>query len=230
MNIEPIHASIVQAICKVQSGMEAVKKSQKNQHGNYMFASTDDIYAEVCRRMAEAGLVIIPLEEEAEIQRVERDGKTAQWARCVFSFVLATAEATWTDKHSKRTLFIQVTGPQTFQAAQSYAEKAYLRALFKIPTGDMDLDSIAQGDTEEDQAALNGKAKRKSSYGAKKDGTTDTFNEIMVQIKSAYGDSRRLQEIRTVYAEDWQTMPAKWLQLLDDEYEDAINSSRDAAA
>lgn len=62
---ETIHASIVQAICKVQSGMEAVKKSQRNAHGGYMFASTDDIYAEVCRRMADAQLVIIPLEEEA---------------------------------------------------------------------------------------------------------------------------------------------------------------------
>lgn len=228
---ETIHASIVQAICKVQSGMEAVKKSQRNAHGGYMFASTDDIYAEVCRRMADAQLVIIPLEEEAEIQRVEKDGKTAQWARCVFSFVLATPDATWTDKRSKRTLFIQVTGPQTFQAAQSYAEKAYLRALFKIPTGDMDLDSIAQGDTEEDQTALNGKAKRKSSYGAKKDGVTaDVFNEIKTHLVSAYGDRVRLQEIKTLYASEWQTMPVKWVEILDQHYEDGLESSRNEAA
>ncbi len=148
----------------------------------------------------------------------------------VFSFLLATQDATWTDKRSKRTLFIQVTGPQTFQAAQSYAEKAYLRALFKIPTGDMDLDSVAQGDTEEDQSALNGKAKRKSSYGAKKDGATvDTFNEIRGHIKAAYGDAARLREVRTLYADEWQTMPAKWVQILDDEYEDAFGSSREAA-
>lgn len=227
---EAIHGSIVQAICKVQSGMDAVKKSQKNAHGGYMFASTDDIYAEVMRKMADAGLVVLSLEEDCEIQRVEREGKTSQWARMVFSFLLATQDATWTDKRSKRTLFIQVTGPQTFQAAQSYAEKAYLRALFKIPTGDMDLDSVAQGDTEEDQSALNGKAKRKSSYGAKKDGATvDTFNEIRGHIKAAYGDAARLREVRTLYADEWQTMPAKWVQILDDEYEDAFGSSREAA-
>ncbi len=227
---EAIHGSIVQAICKVQSGMGAVKKSQKNAHGGYMFASTDDIYAEVMRKMADAGLVVLSLEEDCEIQRVERDGKTSQWARMVFSFLLATQDATWTDKRSKRTLFIQVTGPQTFQAAQSYAEKAYLRALFKIPTGDMDLDSVAQGDTEEDQSALNGKAKRKSSYGAKKDGATvDTFNEIRGHIKTAYGDATRLREVRTLYADEWKTMPAKWVQILDDEYEDAFGSSREAA-
>lgn len=227
---EQIHASIVKAICKVQLHIDAVKKSQKNVHGGYMFASTDDIYAEIMRRMADAGLVVMSLEEEAEIQRLERDGKVVQWAKMVFGFILATEEATWEDRRSKRTLYIQVTGPQTFQAAQSYAEKAYLRALFKIPTGDMDLDSIAHGDTEEDQAALNGKTKRKSSYSAKKDGvTTETFNEIRGHITSAYGDRTRLMEIKTLYAAEWQVMPSKWAQILDDEYEDAIGSSREAA-
>ena len=227
--MEAIDGTIVKAICKVQASLDAVKKSQKNLHGNYMFASTDDIYAEVMRRMADAGLVVMSLEEEAEIQRVEKEGKVSQWAKMVFSFVLATEAATWRDKGSKRTLFIQVTGPQTFQAAQSYAEKAYLRALFKIPTGDMDLDSIAQGDTEEDQLALNGKAKRKSSYGAKKDCTTEVFNEIRGHIKAAYGDAKRLQEVRQLYAEEWASMPSKWVQILDEEYEDAFGSAREAA-
>lgn len=228
---EQIHSSIIQAICKVQSGLGAVKKSQKNVHGGYMFASTDDIYAEVCRRMAEAGLVVLPLEEEAEIVRVEKDGKTSQWAHIVFSFVLATSEATWTDKRSRRTLYIQVTGPQTFQAAQSYAEKAYLRSLFKIPTGDMDLDSLAQSDTEEGQSALNGKAKRKSSYGAKKDGaTTELFNEIRREIAASI-NADHLKHLRAeVYAEDWATMPVKWVELLDHEYEDRLDTFNAEAA
>lgn len=228
---DQIHGSIVQAICQVQSGLGAVKKSQKNAHGGYMFASTDDIYAEVCRRMAEAGLVVLPLEEEAEIVRVEKDGKTSQWAHMVFSFVLATSEATWTDKRSRRTLYIQVTGPQSFQAAQSYAEKAYLRSLFKIPTGDMDLDSLAQSDTEEGQSALNGKAKRKSSYGAKKDGaTTELFNEIRREIAASI-NADHLKHLRAeVYAEDWATMPVKWVELLDHEYEDRLDTFNAEAA
>jgi hypothetical protein len=40
---------------------------------------------------------------------------------------------------------LQITGPQSFQAAQSYNEKAFLRSLFKIPTGDMDLDALPEG-------------------------------------------------------------------------------------
>ncbi len=50
----PIPASIVAAMCKVQATVEAVKKSQRNQHGQYMFASTDDIYAALARKLGEA--------------------------------------------------------------------------------------------------------------------------------------------------------------------------------
>lgn len=144
--MEQIPGSIVKSICAVMANLEAVKKSQKNQHGGYMFASTDDIYAAITRKMGEVGLVCLCLEEAApEITRSEgKDGKSAQWMKMAYSFVLATADATWSDPRSRRTLIIQITGPQTFQAAQSYAEKSYLRSLFKIPTGDVDLDSLPE--------------------------------------------------------------------------------------
>ena len=70
MTTEPIPASIVMAICTVQAGMDAVKRDQRNQHGGYQFASTDAIYAELTRRLAGAGLVIMCLEDEPP--RIER--------------------------------------------------------------------------------------------------------------------------------------------------------------
>ena len=141
---DTVPGSIVKAVCAVQTTMEAVRKSQRNQHGGYNFASTDDIYAALTRRMGEVGLALISLEDDCEIVRVEKEGKTSQWARLVYSFVLATEDATWSHRNLRRSLYIQVTGPQTFQAAQSYAEKSVMRSLFKIPTGDMDLDSLAK--------------------------------------------------------------------------------------
>lgn len=139
----PIPGPIVKAVCAVQATLEAVKKSQNNQHGGYKFASTDDIYAAVTQKMGQVGLVCLPLEEEAKIERHQnKDGKDVPWLRVVYNFVLATEEASWLDERNRRTLLIQITGPQTFQAALSYCEKSYLRALFKIPTGDMDLDAL----------------------------------------------------------------------------------------
>lgn len=226
----PIHPSIVQAICKIMTTVAAVKKSQRNQHGGYNYASTDDIYAAITHKMGEVGLVLITREDACEIVRVEKDGKTAQWARITFSFVLATADGTWSDPGARRTLYIQVTGAQTFQAAQSYAEKSFLRSLLKIPTGDMDLDGMPQADDEETQLALAGNgAKRKSSSSAKKDGTDKLFNELRSAIQSATGQRARLIEIRQAFAAQWSALPERWSSLLDDEYEDAINSCRDAA-
>ena len=225
--METIPGSIVKAIAEIRASIDAVSKSQYNKHGGYKFAGTDDIYAALTRKMGEVGLCLISLEDNCEIKRFEttdKDGqpKMVQWAHFEFSFVLATADATWTDKRFRRTLYIQITGPQTFQAAQSYAEKSVYRSLFSIPTGDMDLDSMPQADTEDDQVALSGsKAKRKSSSGAKKDGTSELFNDIRAQLVNAHS-REHLQHIRTTYAEEWESMPARWHELLEHEYEDRM--------
>jgi hypothetical protein len=242
-----IHGSIVVAICKIKQHMEAVAKSQRNLHGNYNFASTDDIYAALSRKMGDVGLISVPLELKHEMQKTQKVAKDKQgqpirdkdgnpvfenvnWLHVEVGFVLATKEATWMDPTAKRSLFIQYTGPQTHQSAVSFAEKAWLRSLFKLPTGDMDLDSLPQGDTEEQQVALNQPQKRKSSSGAKKDGTTEIFNEIRAKVASATS-ADWLQQVRGLYAEEWQTLPAKWVELLDQEYEDKMDSfgTREAA-
>lgn len=211
--VAPIPASIVMAICQIQATVEAVKKSHRNQHGGYMFASTDDIYAAVTRKMGEVGFVCLVMEErETEIVRIEKDGKTVQWGKFLFSFVLATKDATWTDPRNRRSLFIQITGPQTFQAANSYAEKSYLKSLFKLPTGEMDLDGMPQADTEEDQTALNGigKTKRKSSSGAKKDGeTVGHFNRLIAEFNEAQGPAD-CGSIWTKNASIIATLPRAW--------------------
>ena len=145
--VAPIPPSIVQAICVVMETMEAVKKSQKNQHGGYMFASTDDIYAAVTAKMGKAGLILLTLEDSPPEfkEGKDKDGKTVYRMRVSYAFVLATKDGTWADSRNRRTLVLPYTGPQAAQAAQSYVEKTYLRSLFKIPTGDQDLDALPEG-------------------------------------------------------------------------------------
>lgn len=219
--VASVPGSIVKAILKVQGAIASVAKDGKNPHGGYAFASTDAIYAMLTHKLAEAGLAIICLEDHVpEIVRVEKDGKTAQWGKFSFSFVLATEQDTWQDSRSRRSLFIQITGPQAFMAAQSFAEKTYFRSLFKMPTGDnFDLDGMPQGDTEEDQMALAGNGrKRKSSAEGKRDGSVKLFNEIRAKVMECKtGDM--LQQIRTLYAEEWNTLPRAWAETLSEDYE-----------
>lgn len=223
--VQTIPASIVQAICKIQATVDAVKKTQRNAHGGYHFASTDDIYAALTRKMGEVGLVCLSLEDQCDIKRIEKDGKngekvTVQWAHVVYRFILATNEASWTDANARRSLFIQVTGPQTFQAAQSFAEKSFLRSMFKLPTGDVDLDAMPQADNEDDQIALagNGGVKRKSSAEGKRDGSVKIFNGIRADISSAL-NVEHLRHLREVHAEAWQTFPRAWAETLDEDYQ-----------
>lgn len=229
--MDKIPKSIVRAICEIKKSLDAVSKSSRNLHGGYNFSSTDDIYAALARKMGQIGLVIVPLEEKCEVVRIEKtdkDGKTitVQWLHVEYSFVLATDEDTWADKRSKRTLFIQITGPQTFQAATSYAEKAYLRSLFKIPSGDMDLDSMPEAETMEGQHALNGNgAKRKSSSAAKKDGTDKIFNEIKAKIEKAE-NLELLEQIPDLYADEIATLPRQWAELIQHTYEDRVTELR----
>jgi hypothetical protein len=229
--VQPIPGSIVKAITKIMASLLSVKKSHKNQHGGFMFASTDDIYAELTRKMGEAGLVILCLEEEPpRIERIEKDGKTSQWGRFVFSFVLATEDATWSDQRSRRSIFLQITGPQAHMAAQSYCEKSYLRSLFKIATGDMDLDGLPQADTEDDQIALNGAGngkKRKSSSAAKKDGSVEVFNELRGKIAKC-DDADLLVQFRAAVADAWDSMPNRWNEILEHEYTDRLADLQEA--
>lgn len=60
---------------------------------------------------------------------------------------------------------------------------------------------------------------RKSSSAAKKDGTTELFNQIRSEIQNA-DTIEVLERIREVYTDGWDVMPKRWAELLDNEYED----------
>lgn len=71
---------------------------------------------------------------------------------------------------------------------------------------------------------------RKSSASAKRDGTTERFNEIRAEIIDATGQRAALTLIKEKYAEEWAAMPSRWSEILDNEFEDALSSCRDEAA
>lgn len=231
--VDQIPGSIIRAISQIMSVTGAVSKSQHNHHGNYKFASTDDIYATLTRKMGEVGLVILLTELSSEVVRIDttdKDGKPkiTQWLKVKYQFWLATDKDTWTHPTNVRTLFIQVTGPQTFQAAQSFAEKSYLRSLFKIPTGDLDLDAMPQSEFEDEQVTL-ATRKRKSSAQSKRDGSGEAFNALRTKIRDAL-TLNDLRELKTTHADAISEWPAQWADLIDDEFATRFDELRARAA
>jgi len=134
-----IPKSITEAICKVQISLEALKKENRNAFAKYMYVSADDMYAALTRKLASAGLVIIPTELEP-VRLIDVDGKAHAYFH--YGFTLACGADTYSDPSLSRSMFIQITGPQTFGSAESYLQKTFLRGLFKIPTGEHDLDEV----------------------------------------------------------------------------------------
>lgn len=198
IHVQDMPPSVVRAIAEIQTSMASVKRDGRNGHGGYEYASTDAIYAALSVKMGQSGLAMITLEDEPEIKiidGVDKSGnpKKDKWCKFSFQFVLATEEGTWTDARCRRSLFIQITGAQTFMAAQSYAEKSFLRSLFKIPTGDLDLDALPQ----------DADPQRPSSASAKREGTWESFQQ---EVQSA-DDLSSILDIEQRYS---SRMPKRW--------------------
>lgn len=129
---EPVKVpgSIVLAMAKVMMALKTVNKDAENKHQGYKYTSVDGIYDGVRHLMAEAGLVVIPLERSCK----KTDG--AREFTLVVEFILATEKDTWQHNSLVRTVIHPINGPQSFQAAMSYCEKALFKSLFKINTGE----------------------------------------------------------------------------------------------
>lgn len=213
-HVQDMPPSIVQAVAKIQRAVQSVKRDGRNAHGGYEYASTDAIYAAISAKMGDAGLTILTLEDDPEIKTVDGPKGPQRWCRFKFRFILATEDGTWTDASCARTLYMQVLGPQTHMAAQSYAEKTFLRSLFKLPTGDLDLDQLPTGEETP--------VKRKSSSQAKKDGLWEAFLGELENIESF----DQILELEMRYKDEFKGINNAWRE----QFFEKIELKRDQVA
>lgn len=141
--VPPMPLDIVKAIVAIKAKIQKLEHDAENKHGGYRYTSGDAMYEALRKLMADVGLVIVAMETECD---KAGDGKTI---RATFQFILATEKATWTHTNLKRTQYQPWMGAQTFQAAQSYAEKAFLKNLFKLSTGEPDTESVLEATQHE---------------------------------------------------------------------------------
>lgn len=170
--MQPIPADIVHAILKVKKKIKKLEHDAENKHANYRYTSSEAMYEALRVEMADAGLVLLTLETGCERGQ---DGKSV---RVMFQFILATEKSTWTHRDNVRTVYQPWMGAQSFQAAQSYAEKAYLKSLFKLSTGEPDTESVLQADQG---APRTGAKERKLTEAASKkflDRAAKLFEEL----------------------------------------------------
>lgn len=145
---------VAKAIVAVKASVIQLGYDEKNVHANYPYVSVDKFYHQIGRKMAEAGLLTVMDEVHTEIRVRESSGKsgTSAWLHAQYAIYLVHASgATWGPL--RRKIVVVASGPQAYGSAQSYLEKQFLRALFKIPTGERDeVDSMRQDGLDNGQA------------------------------------------------------------------------------
>jgi len=127
-----IPKQIAEAMFSVQTKVKKLVHDSKNDFQSYNYVSIDAYYEAIRPLLNEAGLMIIPNEEEAAISP---DGKTY---KVRFAFIIAHQSGEVWDTPIKRTVYLGYGGAQSCGSALSYAEKFIMRTLFKIPTGEYD--------------------------------------------------------------------------------------------
>jgi hypothetical protein len=165
---------VAKKIAQVQGEIGRVKLDKTHPQRGYKYASVDSVYAAVHGAMAEHGLVIVPLEVDV---KYETDKKGDKWGLFTYEFVLATEKASWQHPNCRRTIPHRIHGPESCHSAQSFAEKQFLRSLFKLETGDPE--------TEED---LTEKVAKKSQRAMKAEGAEWDQFVAAVDGADSYGE------------------------------------------
>jgi hypothetical protein len=133
------------ALCAVSGNVKQLGKSDKNTFANYDFVSVDKFYAKIGSLMAEAGVHCIPdcVESEVLPGHTKTDRKTGQQVtgapllreRWAFTLIHESGECAGP---FHRTVTVPAEGAQAHGSSESYAQKQFLRGVFRVPTGDKD--------------------------------------------------------------------------------------------
>ena len=139
---------IAKAIATVMGAVHAVSKDKENTQGGYKYASVDQFYEAIRAPMAAAGFFTIADEISvvtAVRETVDRynNKKSSTWMTCVYHIWLHHESGVEHGPY-QREITVVASGPQASAAAESFVTKYFLRNLFKIATGDMDVDAMPQ--------------------------------------------------------------------------------------
>lgn len=120
-------------VIKTASMIPSLEKGNKNEYGKYDYVSIDDYYKEVASLALKNGLGWIVREVSSEIRE-----KSILY---VYEFDLYSNTGAFIQNVSRLSVVHPVQGAQTSGSALSYAEKLFMRTLFKVRTGELDADS-----------------------------------------------------------------------------------------
>lgn len=144
---------LTKAVLEVTRKIGTLGKAALNPHGGYKYVSIDKFYETVGRTAAEEGLSWTL--REISIQIMPEVGKTGA-VRVTYAVDLMMETGWRLPNYSCVSIIHPIQGAQTMGSAMSYADKVAMRQMFKVPTGERDIDA-----DETDNRALDPAPKNK---------------------------------------------------------------------
>lgn len=137
--VESLTSKMIQKILATREEVGSLKKNDRNGDiGGFAFVSIDDYYDKVATAAHANGLYWTISQEELDVS--ESGAMFLRYVVDLYDYEEETVfERGWT-----ATIPHPNQGAQTAGAAQSYADKGYMRALFKLVTGEPDSDKLAK--------------------------------------------------------------------------------------
>ncbi len=130
----PLLRDLAVRIAQVMKAVRGLAYDAWNTHSEYNYASADKFYQAMQQPLAEAELVVRCDEVDCRLFTVpNRDGRPMLHARFVYELGFVGYPGA-----ERRSLVLQIIGPQSFQAAETYARKYWIRGKFLVATGEAD--------------------------------------------------------------------------------------------
>ena len=124
--------SVAAKVVAVTRNIKKLHHDKRNEYASYNYVSVDSFYEALGPIMADAGLFVIVDEVSTS---ADKGFLTANYEL----FLVSEEGDSYGPIH--RCVTVKASGPQSYASAQSYAEKYFLRQIFKVPTGEQDADA-----------------------------------------------------------------------------------------
>ena len=133
---------VIGLVAKLAANSPALNKDEENKHGGFSFVGIDTFYATVAKKAAAEGLIWKARETDASIVDVHgsRGPTSTLFVTYEFDLLHAGTGTIW-QNYFRISIVHPLQGAQTAGSAMSYAEKQFMREVFKVVTGEGDADS-----------------------------------------------------------------------------------------
>lgn len=169
---------IIEAILKTASEIPSLMKGERNNFAKYNYVGIDTYYEEVASIARKNGLSWVAAEESME---QVYEGDSLEYLSFTYVFDLMHKDGIDWPAAGRLSVLHPVQGAQTSGSALAYAEKMFMRQLFKVVTGEVDADASPAKSVEAE--AKGGRSKRPSQVKVFTDEEVKAAEAVVVNGK-----------------------------------------------